>query len=304
MAEVTVVVPTFNCARFISNALNSVLTQSLQDFEIIIVDDGSFDDTGEIVKPYLDDRRIHYVLQENKGPSKARNHGIALANTKYLAFLDADDALAPEALSALHAALDKKQEACWCVTDVIWVAGQDVTEPHRKVMRAEIPEDLYYGILDQHNKLGRAIFFRRDTLVSSGMFDERFKGREDWELNIRLIHNKIPFVHVQEPLYLHHIRDGSLTRTTRGILNCTDAVMSKHHRQLAERGDHKAARIYAENLWDLGRQYFYNLHSMTHAASCVIRSLRYDCDLARVAHPAYHQLQMLLRVSRKDRRSH
>src|ERR1700720_1391752 len=63
MAEVTVVVPTFNCARFISNALNSVLTQSLQDFEIIIVDDGSFDDTGEIVKPYLDDRRIHYVLQ-------------------------------------------------------------------------------------------------------------------------------------------------------------------------------------------------------------------------------------------------
>src|SRR5438067_11155953 len=121
MTQVTVIIPTFNLARVITKALDSVLAQSLQDFEILIVDDGSTDQTQSVVEPYLRDRRIKFVYQENRGMSGARNRGIMLSSTKFIAFLDADDAFEPEALSILTAALEQEQQAAWCTTDVVWV---------------------------------------------------------------------------------------------------------------------------------------------------------------------------------------
>jgi glycosyltransferase involved in cell wall biosynthesis len=309
MAEVTVVIPTLNCGKFVRNALDSVLIQSLQDFEIIVVDDGSVDDTRNTVKSYLQDPRIHYVYQSNRGVSKARNQGISLSRSKYIAFLDADDALLPQALSTLHTALEQRQDVSWCVTDVIWVRGQDVTAPDREIIRTDIHEDLYYDILQDNFKIGRPIFFKRDVLMSIGMYDEQLETREDWELNIRLVHKKIPFRYIREPLYLYHLRDGSLTKNINLILGSTESVMQKHHKILADRGDRRVARVYAQNLWDLGRRYFYQMHNVPRAMSCIARSLRYDIDLARLVHAIFHRLQIFwtggialafMRISRAD----
>src|ERR1700730_9074258 len=97
---VSVVIPAHNAAHYVGVAIDSVLRQSHQDFEIVIVDDGSTDNTKQVVEPYLSDPRIRYRYQENRGLPGARNSGASQSQGEYLAFLDADDFFAPNALQS------------------------------------------------------------------------------------------------------------------------------------------------------------------------------------------------------------
>lgn len=106
---VSVIVPTYNYARYLSRALDSVLCQRGGDYEIVVVDDGSTDRTAEIVHNYQARRsqKIRYVFQENQGPGAARNHGVGLAAGQYVLFLDGDDALLPEAMDRFRKVLSE-----------------------------------------------------------------------------------------------------------------------------------------------------------------------------------------------------
>ena len=103
---VSIIIPTYNCARYLPEAVNSALGQTCNSLEVIIIDDGSADETQEVLKPYSD--RILYLYQANKGVSAARNRGIAMAQGEFIAFLDADDVWLPEKL--------EKQLACLLCT--------------------------------------------------------------------------------------------------------------------------------------------------------------------------------------------
>ena len=100
MQKVSVIIPAFNCEKYISEAIDSVLNQTCQNFEIIVIDDGSKDNTGVIVREYLNKypNKIKDFHQENKGPAAARNLGIRNAKCEYIAFLDADDLWGKEKL--------------------------------------------------------------------------------------------------------------------------------------------------------------------------------------------------------------
>jgi glycosyltransferase involved in cell wall biosynthesis len=107
--KVSVIIPAFNAAAYIRKSVESVLAQTYQNFEVIVIDDGSTDGTAEIVKSFVD-KRIKYFYQENKGLSGARNAGFGLSSGEYLIFLDSDDLLEPACLEKSVAFLDKKQE--------------------------------------------------------------------------------------------------------------------------------------------------------------------------------------------------
>ena len=100
-ASVSVIVPSYNCGHFIAEAIDSILAQSLQTEQIIIVDDGSTDDTGQVVRRYADPR-IHYIRQENAGVAAARNAGLTAARCEYIAFLNADDRWLPTFVARTH----------------------------------------------------------------------------------------------------------------------------------------------------------------------------------------------------------
>lgn len=104
MPKVSVIIPTYNRGSLIKRAVDSVLSQTFKDFEIIIIDDGSKDDTKEVLAPYMN--QVRYVFQANGGISKARNHGIELATGEYIAFLDSDDYWAPVKLEMQVNVLD------------------------------------------------------------------------------------------------------------------------------------------------------------------------------------------------------
>jgi len=91
--RVSVIIPTYNRAQMLVECLESVISQTFTDYEVIVIDDGSTDDTGELVKPYLD--RIEYIKHENKGNAAARNSGLDIARGELIAFLDSDDLWLP-----------------------------------------------------------------------------------------------------------------------------------------------------------------------------------------------------------------
>jgi len=107
---VSVIMPTYNCGEFIAESIRSVQAQSYENWELWITDDHSTDDTADVVAPFLEDSRIHYVyLQENGGPAKARNEALRLAQGDYIAFLDSDDIWCPDKLERQLAFMQEKK---------------------------------------------------------------------------------------------------------------------------------------------------------------------------------------------------
>lgn len=123
--QISVVIPLYNKGHHIARALNSVLTQNIQTFEVIVVDDGSTDDGVEIVKGF-DDSRIRVIQQENQGVSLARNKGVNYAKTNYIAFLDADDEWLPEHLENLLKLFDKFPNAGFISTNYTIVIREGI----------------------------------------------------------------------------------------------------------------------------------------------------------------------------------
>jgi glycosyltransferase involved in cell wall biosynthesis len=295
MPLVSVIIPSYNCAKYLPESIESVLGQSFGDFEIILVDDGSTDDTKEVVNRYLGDRRLRYVFQENRGvPSIAKNRGVAIARGEFIATLDADDILAPTALEEMTAAL-QGSNASWCIIDVLkfW---EDYREVRRTQFRAA---DLLHELL-QADFICRAMFFWKAALVRVGMWDEALRTREDWDLNIRLMASGEPFAYLNMPLYHYRHRPGSLTTAnSRGLLLDTERLLRKHHKPRADAGDTEVAKIYAARMWDLARSHFFRTRDLAAVSRCVWESAMYDFSLARLIHPLVHHAKLCLAAIRR-----
>lgn len=286
MALVSIVVPAYNASGYLRGALQSVLTQSMQDFEIVIVDDGSTDQTISVIQPYLSDSRVHYMFQQNRGLPAARNAGAMISTGKYLAFLDADDFLAPRALETMCTKFDETG-AAWSIVGVLKVEGE------KKTVRPVIlpAGDLFLQILAD-DFVTRSPFYPRNEFFDVGMYDEEMKVREDWDLNIRMIASGKRFVIIDEPLYVYTRSEGSITTGNRRRVHAyTEKLLHKHHKALADAGNHEIAHIYAKNMWNMARSSAYELRDFPAAFRYMRESLKYDMSVARLFHPFLHRIE-------------
>jgi len=179
---VTVVVTTFNRAHFVAEAVESVLTQTYSYLELIVVDDGSRDETIKVLETFSG--RIKYHWQENSGPSAARNRGIELAGGDLIAFLDSDDLWKPEKLARQVDFLFSHPEYNLCYTDEIWIRnGRRVNQGkrHRKYGGWIFPRVLPLCIISPSSVLIRKRLFEK-----IGNFDESLPACEDYDLWIRM----------------------------------------------------------------------------------------------------------------------
>ncbi len=181
--RVSVVIPSYNCERYLPEAIDSVLAQTYQDFEIIVVDDGSTDRTANVLSQYGD--RVRAVYQQNQGVANARNHGIQLARGEWIAFLDADDVLLPHKLEAQLAVADAHAglgmiHSGWNRVD----AEGNVLMPVE--LWRQVPELTLESWLRWKPVLPSAMLFQRKWLEQIGGFDPRFPPAEDTELVLRL----------------------------------------------------------------------------------------------------------------------
>lgn len=187
MPLISVIVPAYNAEKTIQESVDSVLGQTFTDFELIVIDDGSTDGTLDILKD-IPDPRLQVISQPNSGPPRARNHGVAVAQGDYFAFLDADDLWRPTKLADQLAALDAHPEAAiaYSWTDCIDETGAFVRRGGRFLSRGRIyPTLLLVDILEN----GSVPLIRRQAFMDVGGFDESLPAGQDWDLYLRLAVN-------------------------------------------------------------------------------------------------------------------
>ncbi|MCP5094639.1 MAG: glycosyltransferase, partial [Chloroflexi bacterium] len=181
--SVSVIVPTYNNAHFIAETLHSLFAQTFTDVEIIVIDDGSTDDTAIVLTAFLN--RIKIVLQDNAGPAAARNHGLQLAQGEFVLFLDADDLLLPNTLAEQVAILKERPflgatHSGWQIMDETGHVIKTVEPWH------DAPQlDLLTWLQWKPVRLG-ATLFRRAWLEQVNGFDPTLRQAEDVDLMLRL----------------------------------------------------------------------------------------------------------------------
>jgi len=183
MVAVSVVTPTYNRARFLPDSVSSVLAQTFDDLELIIVDDGSDDDTDDVLEPYLADSRVRYFYQENQGQSQARNLALEYATGDFIAFLDSDDVWAPDKLEKQLAVLQSNQDVDIVHGDeaVIDEKGQVVSLQNMKRYSGWITR---YLLADNSVSITTALV-RRRCFDEMGGFDTSVGVADDYELWLR-----------------------------------------------------------------------------------------------------------------------
>lgn len=259
--KISVVVPAYNHALELGEAIDSLLAQDTQDFELIVVDDGSTDATEARLRSYGD--RLRYVRQANGGPGKARNTGIEAARGQYVAFCDADDRQLPHRLRVQSAVLDARPEVALVFSDFQeWAKGRitvpsvlhtrwlgpssrsfrDDLERHfsASIPLASLTHPLPPGFSGRRVYLGRvpgllaakhvawagATMARRAVLSSVGGFSERLRAYEDWMLSSEIAkHHDLAYVDL--PTFLYRIHERQATRLGRRQAECyRDAVQA------------------------------------------------------------------------------
>lgn len=191
---ISVIIPTFNNAQFIEEAVQSVLGQSYRNLEIIVVDDGSTDNTRDVLRKYKND--ITYLSQNNRGPSSARNYGARTARADHIAFLDADDVWFPEKLEAQMELMFRNPTVGWvgCGAYTTDSAGRIEKQyiPAKYQTRQEFLKDLQSRKLSFNPSI---VLVKRECMDRVGGFNDALHYGEDWDLWLRIAkHYEVEFI--------------------------------------------------------------------------------------------------------------
>lgn len=223
---ISIIIPTYNSAKFIVHALQSIFSQTYQDFEIIVIDDGSTDATKAVLEPYLD--RLYYVYQENAGESSARNHGLSLAKGEYIAFLDADDLYKPNKLERQLSVFLKDSSI-----DVVYNDVEVVDENLQfiSILKSEevyeTEQDFLCMLLVRQIVPGPAsIMLKRECIDSGIRYPEQYKNAEDYQFIIELaMHHR--FKYLEEALYVYRRHSKNLTNNHEKQLKTEIEIIKK-----------------------------------------------------------------------------
>lgn len=227
MARVSVVVACHNYARFLAEAVESALGQTLGDLEVVIVDDGSTDEIGPVIERWQGDPRVRYVRQANAGQASAKNHGIRLARTPLVAFLDADDRWDLAKLSR-QLPLFERAEVGVVYSRGLFLSADGVTRipPDTGAARAPRAGRVTSALLYDNFVPFSSAVVRRDLLERVGGFDERLAMAIDWDLWLRLsLHCEFDWV--DERLLHYRVGHGDqMSRRALVRLECCERILA------------------------------------------------------------------------------
>jgi glycosyltransferase involved in cell wall biosynthesis len=243
--QISFVVPTHDRGYIIIRAVNSILNQTAHNWELIVIDDGSTDNTKEVLDAVAD-KRIRYYAQTNKGPAAARNYGVSLARGKWISYLDSDNELLPQFMDRMLAWLDAHPQAVFAVPR--GRRTQELFENGELVKIIDDSKDTPAGLTLKD------IFMKKQHLDANGFthkrslfadesirWDSNLYGMEDWELALT-IGERYPkgFLYVEEVLYHYHQRfggDGIISNSTyRTWAESFEYIYQKHKHDVMLQG--------------------------------------------------------------------
>ena len=199
---VSIIIPSYRQAAYIAETLDSVLAQTYVSWEALIIDDGSPDNTDEVVAPYLErDARIKYLKKENGGVSAARNYGISFAQGEYILPLDADDKIAPRYLELAVQAFEEEpaRRLVYCYARFFGARTDEFKVRYRG----------YRAMLLDNSIFCSAVYRRSDCLAVGGYSEKLRLGFEDWDFNIRFLDEQSVVYQIPEELFYYRIKPSS-----------------------------------------------------------------------------------------------
>ncbi len=210
---ISVIIATYNRAHLIAETLESVLEQAYRDFEIIVVDDGSTDNTREVVARY--ETRVRYIYQKNRGPSAARNRGVREATGTWISIQDSDDLSAANHLAVLHAYAETHPNVGMIFANGAYMGGPE--HKRNTIIPASKSRSLAHRGVELHDLFDKSIVRLQAALIAKGAYeavgghDESLRICMDLDLSFRLLMN-FPMAYIDEVVFSYRKHDGNIGR--------------------------------------------------------------------------------------------
>lgn len=226
MPKVSIIIPTYNYGDFICDAIDSVLSQTFQNHEIIVIDDGSTDNTVDILKKYEDN--ISYYYQNNKGPASARNLGIKNSKGDYICFLDADDVFLPDKLEIQLSLFENSSNKNLALLySDFYVVNKNLNNILKYYRCKSFPNHaMALNYLFQDNYINTStVMIPKDILLKVGLFNEEYKYLEDYDLWVK-IGIDYDFLGINKPLVKtrSHYKNYSRSVPHPEKVNCINSI--------------------------------------------------------------------------------
>lgn len=249
--HITIIIPTYNRAATIGKTIDSFIAQDYKDWDLLVVDDNSIDNTHEMIELYHQrDTRIHYLLNERKkGAQGARNTGISHAQKEWVCIFDSDDYAHPEMLTKMAETIKDDVDVVCCFMNVVNVDSRKIVTVFNWCNEGDIHKELLIG--ERYVGFDMAII-RKSKLLDIGLLDEDCPSMQEWDTHIRL--SRIAnYTTVQEPLVDYYVngKDAISTDTRREVKGCL-YVFRKHREEW--RKDKNAVDFFVTNTYSMIRK--------------------------------------------------
>jgi glycosyltransferase involved in cell wall biosynthesis len=251
VSKISVIIPAYNCAKTIKQTIESVLNQSLTDFELLVINDGSTDSTLDIIVSKIKDGRIKVFSYTNAGANVSRNRGINHAVGEFISFLDADDIWTPDKLATQLQALEENPttKVAYSWTDYIDENGKFVHSGTHISLNGNVYEQL---LVKNFLENGSNPLISKDALLAVGGFDESLVAGQDWDMWLRLA-REFNFVAVPKVQILYRISANSLScnlaRQEKACLQVLNKAYSKSPESLQHLKAYSFANLYKYLTW-------------------------------------------------------
>ena len=233
MPAVSVIIPTYNRADILPRAINSILSQTYDDLEIIIIDDGSSEDIQSVLESIKSGKLKLIKHTENRGIAAARNTGIRASDSKYIALLDNDDEWLPEKLE-MQIKLMETEPAETAISDTGFIniiKNKSYYIPGFEQRNKN--SNIYRSIISKHFILPSTILLRRECFLSTGIFDENIPVFDDWDYFFRIL-NKYRIKSINEPLIRRYHHTDNVSSKVDIVLNGYTRLVEKHYTEISE----------------------------------------------------------------------
>jgi len=223
---ITVYIANYNYSKYLERSIKSILNQTFQNFELFIIDDGSTDNSREIIKRYEENEKVYTVFQRNKGLNRTNNVALKLSRAKYIMRLDADDFLDVHAIEIMVSELEKNPECAIVFPDYYLIDEYDNITGH--IRRHDFENDVSLPDQPAH---GACTMIRRDVLLSIGGYDEKFDRQDGYDLWLNII-GKYPVRNINLPLFYYRQHDTNLTGNEGQLLKTRAEIKASHVREM------------------------------------------------------------------------
>lgn len=232
--KISIIIPTYNRGKILSNSIKSVLNQTFKNLEIIVIDDGSNDNTKEVIDKLNDDRIKYIKLNKNCGGSFARNLGIKIASGQFISFQDSDDIFLPNKIEMqLKNIINKKSDLDFCKIKVFINSSFDYLVPNIQQEKSILEGNIISDLISKGNFISTQAILIKKKFMQAHLFDPKIPRLQDYDIILSMI-PKVRISYTKKVLVELHIQKNSLTLSREKLKKAIYILLNKNYNFNAE----------------------------------------------------------------------